>query len=198
MITSYTPTIILCGLLLVLGIATPFVSVFFRKLRLSDQPEERSADNDAAEGESAQQPETLLPPVSVVIYAHDSARELERHLPAILTALILLELEETQGIVVSRLIVSGVVSQGIPITGDCLVELLGSLQDHTHIVINLGEATFVLLQSSRRLVLLHGIFGFVLIEKRISEVEVRDGIRVVLLNSLLILNLSLIVNTVSH
>ena len=56
----------------------------------------------------------------------------------VLTALILLELEETQGIVVSRLIVSGVVSQGIPITGNCLVELLGSLQDHTHIVINLG------------------------------------------------------------
>ena len=85
MITSYTPTIILCGLLLALGIATPFVSVFFRKLRLSDQPEERSADNDAAEGESAQQPEAQLPPLSVVIYAHDSARELERHLPAILT-----------------------------------------------------------------------------------------------------------------
>ena len=65
-------------------------------------------------------------------------------------------------------------------------------------MIYLSQTHLVLLQSGRRLVLLHGVLGLVLIEESVSEVEVRDGIRVVPLDCLLILDLSFVVNAVSH
>ena len=67
MILFEPTTIIVCAVLILMGIATPFVSIFFRKVRHIDEPTE-----------------STCPPVSIILYAHDNARDLERHLPAIL------------------------------------------------------------------------------------------------------------------
>ncbi len=63
-------TMIICALLLLLAAVTPFVNPFFRK------PEEKSGNGCDREG---------LPPLSVVIYARDNARELKANLPSLLS-----------------------------------------------------------------------------------------------------------------
>ena len=67
-----TVTLIICAVVIVTAIVTPMMNIFFRKVRI---------------GEDASSPEEdeKLPPLSVLLTVHDNARELERHLPAILS-----------------------------------------------------------------------------------------------------------------
>ena len=66
-------TIITSGILLLLAIVTPFLNPFFRKIRKEEQ------EDNCDDGQQQQ-----LPPITVLITAHDNAPELKRNLPLIL------------------------------------------------------------------------------------------------------------------
>ena len=66
-----TIIIIVCAILILLSICTPFINVFFRKIHLSEPETDESLLQ-------------ALPQLSVILFAHDNARELEAHLPVIL------------------------------------------------------------------------------------------------------------------
>lgn len=66
-------TIITSGILLLLAIISTFFNPFFRKLRKKEQ------EDNCDDGQQQQ-----LPPITVLITAHDNAPELERNLPVIL------------------------------------------------------------------------------------------------------------------
>ncbi len=82
-------TIITCSVLILMSIVTSMINIFFRKVvdseplslhqdNLEDETREETDDSDY-------QTHLPYPPISVVLYAHDNARDLERHLPAVLT-----------------------------------------------------------------------------------------------------------------
>lgn len=71
MIISNT-ILIICGLLLLLAIVPPFFNPFFRRITISDDNTNGSETQD-------------LPPVSIIITAHDNAAEIRRNLPLILS-----------------------------------------------------------------------------------------------------------------
>ena len=62
-------TIIICAIVIVAALITPIINIFFRKV------EDGQVVND----------ESTLPCLSVLLTVQDSARELEQHLPALLT-----------------------------------------------------------------------------------------------------------------
>ena len=67
-----TVTLIICAVVIVTAIVTPMMNIFFRKVR-------------TGEGGASFEEDEKLPPLSVLLTVHDNARELERHLPSILT-----------------------------------------------------------------------------------------------------------------
>ena len=75
MILLDTLTLTVCGVLLLLAVATPFCNVLFRRPRLDI--DHGASDNDA-ESKANQ------PGFSVIISVHDNAMEIERNLPAFL------------------------------------------------------------------------------------------------------------------
>lgn len=82
-----TTTIILASILLLLGILTPMASPFFRKRKIFRRMREEEDDRpDAPETESAAKDAVAspLPPLTVLLTAHDNAVQLERNLPAFL------------------------------------------------------------------------------------------------------------------
>ena len=62
-------TIIICAIVIVAALITPIINIFFRKV------EDGQVVND----------ESTLPCLSILLTVQDSARELEQHLPALLT-----------------------------------------------------------------------------------------------------------------
>ena len=72
MLIPNTITMIIAAVLILMGIASPMVNTFFRKLKTTD-----TDAGEEAEGHS-------LPPVSIILAVHDNARELESHLPVML------------------------------------------------------------------------------------------------------------------
>ncbi|MCR4854113.1 MAG: glycosyltransferase, partial [Prevotella sp.] len=94
MTSIQTITMIVCAVLILVSIVTPFINIFFRKVRLSDETlpidteEEESTEKEESETESTATSEEKpfrFPSVSIILFAHDNARDLEQHLPAILT-----------------------------------------------------------------------------------------------------------------
>ena len=85
---------IVCAVLILVSIATPFLNIFFRKLQLSDEqlPSEHDTESHSTDEDSEESATTSAtdekrfhyPSVSIVLFAHDNARDLEQHLPAIL------------------------------------------------------------------------------------------------------------------
>ena len=69
MIQISVTTIIICAILIVAAFITPLINIFFRKVE-----DEESATDDSQ-----------LPCLSVLLTVQDNARELEQHLPAMLT-----------------------------------------------------------------------------------------------------------------
>lgn len=63
-----TFTIVVCAVVMVLAIATPFISPFFRKVRLSEAPDASAT--------------TQYVPVSIVISVHNAAEALQRNIEA--------------------------------------------------------------------------------------------------------------------
>lgn len=70
-----TTTIIICAILLLLAVIAPLSNPFFRRIRLSENAE-YSIDKDSLQQQ--------LPPVSIIVTAHNNAAELERNLPHVL------------------------------------------------------------------------------------------------------------------
>lgn len=75
MILLDTLTLTVCGVLLLLAVATPFCNVLFRRPRLDI--DHGASDNDA-------ESKANRPGFSVIISVHDNAMEIERNLPAFL------------------------------------------------------------------------------------------------------------------
>ena len=71
-------TISICVALLLLSAVSPFANPFFRKNN------ERKKDNRERKGDDTGNKQQL-PPISIVITAHDNATEIQRNLPSILT-----------------------------------------------------------------------------------------------------------------
>lgn len=69
MIQISVTTIVICAIIIVAAIITPLINIFFRKVE-----DEESATDDSQ-----------LPCLSVLLTVQDNARELEQHLPALLT-----------------------------------------------------------------------------------------------------------------
>ena len=62
-------TIIICAIVIVAALITPIINIFFRKVEDSQDVIDDSS----------------LPCLSILLTVQDSARELEQHLPALLT-----------------------------------------------------------------------------------------------------------------
>lgn len=71
MIQFDTTTIIICALIIGMALVAPMISIFFRTVRNEEEPSEEE--------------DLSLPPLSILLTVHDNARELERHLPVILS-----------------------------------------------------------------------------------------------------------------
>ena len=69
MIQISVTTIVICAIIIVAAFITPLINIFFRKVE-----DEESATDDSQ-----------LPCLSVLLTVQDNARELEQHLPAMLT-----------------------------------------------------------------------------------------------------------------
>ena len=82
-------TIIACSVLILMSIVTSMINIFFRKVAysgtLSDHQENIGEETIDGTDDSDGQESLPYPPISVVLYAHDNARDLERYLPAVLT-----------------------------------------------------------------------------------------------------------------
>ena len=108
---------------------------------------------------------------------------------------------EAQGIVVARLVIGGVVAQRLAVEGHRLVKLLGALHDDAHVMKHLGSATLVAFEARGRVIFLHGLLGLVLVQQGVAQVVVGNGVRIVILNGFLILNLrlgSILLQTFRH
>ena len=75
MIIFDTLTITVCGVLLLLAVATPFCNVLFRRPRL---------DNVGGASDNNEESKANKPGFSIIISVHDNAMEIERNLPAFL------------------------------------------------------------------------------------------------------------------
>ena len=91
----------------------------------------------------------------------------------LLLLLLLLALLHGQGQVVAGLVVSRIVPQGTLVCLDTGIQLLAALQQHAHVVVNLGQFHLVFVghsnvapargnQGGGSLILLHGLLGLLL------------------------------------
>ena len=88
MIHSDTITMIACTVLILMSIVSSFTSIFFRKIKLSEPVTENNGKEDEQtndEGNGTSPVNNRLPAISVILCVHDNARDIERHLPAILS-----------------------------------------------------------------------------------------------------------------
>ena len=70
-----TLTITVCGVLLLISVATPFCNVLFRRPDLDSE----SSVSNGKSGENMQ-----MPGFSIIIPVHNNAMEIERNLPGLL------------------------------------------------------------------------------------------------------------------
>ena len=88
MIHSDTITMIACTVLILMSIVSSFTSIFFRKIKLSEPVTENNGKEDEQtndEGNGTSPANNRHPAISVILCVHDNARDIERHLPAILS-----------------------------------------------------------------------------------------------------------------
>lgn len=71
-------TLIICGILILLSIITPLFNPFFRCRGFIKKSKKEREDGEEPSNET-------LPPLTVLIAAHDNAEQLDKHLPLLLT-----------------------------------------------------------------------------------------------------------------
>lgn len=87
MIHFDTITMIVCTVLILMSILSSFTSIFFRKIKLSDPATDDNSTPDELKHNETNDLSTAndsLPALSIILCVHDNARDLERHMPAIL------------------------------------------------------------------------------------------------------------------